>query len=144
MKEKCLEWQYSKTNGYGRWTKLINGKRKLAHRVLWEKENGKIPEGLELDHLCRNRSCVNLDHLEPVTRLENQRRSPISITTVNSKKSHCPRGHEYSQENTYRLSKNRRSCLICRRMWARYYYHTKQGNLNKFKGVKYEFTDKRI
>jgi hypothetical protein len=61
---------------------------------------------MELDHLCRNRACVRFDHLEPVTHVENVRRSPIG----NGAKTHCPQGHAYSPENTYQYSYGR----ICR------------------------------
>src|SRR6478752_5165546 len=66
----CWEWVGSvrKNDGYGRWSV---GKGTLAHRVIYEKMRGAVPKGLELDHLCRNRLCVNPDHLEPVTTREN-------------------------------------------------------------------------
>lgn len=62
--------------GYGAIAALVDGKWKMrrAHRVMWEMHVGEIPAGLELDHLCRNKGCVNPDHLEPVTRAENTRR----------------------------------------------------------------------
>lgn len=92
-------WQ----NGYGA---IANQKRDhLAHRVGYELLVGPIPEGLQLDHLCRNRRCVNPAHLEPVTNQENRRRYTVLIT-------HCPKGHPYDETNTYvRLGK--RNCRIC-------------------------------
>lgn len=67
----CWVWQRAKDQGgYGMSGK--NGKR--AHRTYYEANKGPIPEGMQLDHLCRNHSCVNPDHLEPVTNAENQRR----------------------------------------------------------------------
>jgi hypothetical protein len=80
----------------------------LAHRLSYQQHVGPIPAGLQLDHLCRVRACVNPTHLEPVTNAENQRRSPL----VNSAKTHCPKGHPYDEENTYRWRKARhcRSC----------------------------------
>jgi hypothetical protein len=70
----CWEWQWAKNRGgYGH-TRATDGRSIPAHRKMWEAVNGPVPEGLELDHLCRNRSCVNPAHLEPVTRGENARR----------------------------------------------------------------------
>lgn len=72
-KTGCWEWQrYLMPNGYGTLTR--NSKVQLAHRYYYEQEFGKIPTGKELDHLCRNRKCVNPNHLEPVTRTENAHR----------------------------------------------------------------------
>jgi hypothetical protein len=74
LKTGCWEWCGElSSNGYGRvWR---NNKRIAAHRAYYEQEVGPIPDGLQLDHLCRNRRCVNPDHLEPVTRTENQLRA---------------------------------------------------------------------
>lgn len=70
---ECIEWQgYITSNGYGR--AVHNGRAMGAHRFVWELQVGPIPPGLELDHLCCNRSCVNVKHLEPVTGTENKRR----------------------------------------------------------------------
>lgn len=68
----CHEWLKARNDrGYGT---TAAGEGRLAHRVIWERERGPVPAGLELDHLCRNRWCVNPDHLEPVTHKENMRR----------------------------------------------------------------------
>ncbi len=75
----CWAWRgYVGVNGYGQIG--IRGKRYLAHRVVWQREHGSIPEGLELDHLCRNTICVNPNHLEPVTHRENSSRAMLKIT----------------------------------------------------------------
>jgi hypothetical protein len=94
--------------GYG------NYENHRAHRLAYELLVGSIPEGLQLDHLCRVRLCVNPDHLEPVTPAEHARRSHWGA---------CRRGHPYTEANTYwtRGSRNCRACraLALRRMRAR-------------------------
>lgn len=106
---ECWEWMgHRTTNGYGRVT--INGKSHPVHRVTYTYFRGDIPAGLEIDHLCRNRACVNPNHLEPVTRLENMRRAAAVIT-------HCPKGHELSPANltAYGLKRGVRECRECHR-----------------------------
>lgn len=109
----CRLFQGALDDGYGRF--WINGKLGLAHRVAWELTYGPISPGLHLDHLCRNRSCVNPEHLEPVSHAENVLRGE-GITAVNARKTHCKRGHELTEENTYRRrDRNTRACIKCQR-----------------------------
>lgn len=78
----CWHWQ-GRINEQGYGLTSINGKNKVpAHRFIYERHKGVVPNGLELDHLCRVRDCVNPDHLEPVTHLENSRRGANSKLTV--------------------------------------------------------------
>lgn len=106
----CWEWTgYLNTNGYG--TVNIGNAPRLAHRVVWTVLVGPIPEGLELDHLCRVRHCVNPDHLEPVTNAENKRRG---MGNQHIRKTHCTRGHPLSGENLVVLLDGRRNCRACK------------------------------
>ena len=95
---------------------------KLTHRLAYEENIGPIPEGLELDHLCRNRSCCNPDHREAVTRRENIVRglSPSLTASRAAAITHCPHGHLYSPENTSSRKHSdgymRRYCLECRKI----------------------------
>ena len=88
-----------------------------AHRVAWELYRGPIPDGLVIDHTCRVKSCVNPDHLRPVTSAVNVTENSISLAALNKVKTHCPRGHEYTTENTLRMKRNDgRVCRTCKRM----------------------------
>ena len=101
----CLQWTGSiKTRwGYGQ---FHDGQRnRSAHRVAWEMANGYIPDGLTVDHLCRNTSCVRVSHMEIVTRRENYRRAVAART-------HGPNGHQYSEVGAY-VSRGKRSCKAC-------------------------------
>jgi hypothetical protein len=85
----------------------------LAHRVAWKMLRGPIQQGLEIDHLCRNRRCVNPDHMEPVTKAMNALRG-ISPPAINARKTACRRGHAFNAENTY-VWRGVRICRPCRR-----------------------------
>lgn len=97
--------------GYGRFKEAGRGGLvRLAHRIAYQLVVGPIPTGLQLDHLCRVRRCVNPAHLEPVTSAENTRRG----IHHNSNKTHCLLGHAYTAENTYTTPRGSRECRICR------------------------------
>lgn len=112
-KSGCWLWGGSlSTAGYGR---INTGEGNAsAHRILYSAFRGEIPRGLELDHLCRVRNCVNPFHLEPVTRSENMRRSPL-VGRWGKAKTHCPKGHEYAGDNLYVDKTGRRHCRECGR-----------------------------
>lgn len=107
----CWIWQGKLKDGYGRIR--VHGVIMRAHRYAWELYKGAIPDDKpHLDHLCRNRNCVNPMHLEPVTNLENTMRG-VSFAAVNARKTKCPQGHEYTPANTYVDGRNRRYCRAC-------------------------------
>ncbi len=112
LENGCWEWTGCKSNGYGQFG--INGKLIYAHRFAFELTQGQVPLGMELDHLCRNHSCVNPNHLEIVTHRENILRG-INVIATNSQVTHCPQGHPYDLLNTYFLPNGGRDCRICRR-----------------------------
>lgn len=85
----------------------------LGHRVVYEHFKGSVPEGLQLDHLCRDRGCVNPDHLEAVTPQVNQLRGD-SVSGKNARKTHCPKDHPLSGDNLYVDPKGKRRCRLCR------------------------------
>ena len=105
----CWVWLGGKSNGYAYfWFKDKNVK---AQRFSYALFMGDLPD-LPLDHLCRNRACVNPEHLEPVSTKENVLRG-IGITSKNFKKTYCKNGHAFSQKNTYFRPTGGRSCIIC-------------------------------
>jgi hypothetical protein len=114
----CIEWTAATDGtGYGKFQVEPghNGRLGQAHRWYYEHSVGPIPSSLHLDHLCRNRLCVNPEHLEPVTHQENILRG-VGPTAANAQKTHCPAGHEYSGDNLYVTpSTGSRLCRACRR-----------------------------
>ena len=127
MQSECIIWdKFIKPNGYGQIDR--NG---YAHRAAYEAAYGPIPEGLEIDHLCCVKSCVNPEHLEAVTHGENNRRA----WERRGKPTHCKHGHEFTPENTLINSRGYRGCRRCKndkRMAAYYASKTPQniGDLN--------------
>ena len=112
----CIEWIASlNSTGYGTFAAGDNT-TVMAHRWSYEHHAGPIPNGHDLDHLCRNRRCVNPDHLEPVTTSTNLLRG-VDVGQANTAKTHCPIGHPYSGDNLYvpPSRPNNRMCRACRR-----------------------------
>ncbi len=99
--------------GYGQFSADRRSRR--AHRWSYEHFVGPIPEGLEIDHLCRVRHCVNPSHLEPVTRSENMQRAPLRGRQRHAlTHTHCPYGHPYDEANTMRMPRRSgRRCRAC-------------------------------
>ena len=113
----CWLWEgFCDKDGYGRfWTGTTT---RFAHRFSYERNFGQVQAGLDLDHLCGVRCCVNPGHLQPVDHAENVRRGKGGPGLQRKKLSHCRRGHSYDQENTYRYG-TERFCRECRRMNVR-------------------------
>ena len=99
----CWLWTGRKNSrGYGQ----TGGPEQMAHRTAYVLVVGPIPDGLELDHLCRVRACVKPSHLEPVTHAENCRRAALART-------HCRQGHPYTKDNTIWIKGGGRDCKTC-------------------------------
>lgn len=115
----CWEWSGHKTDeGYGKvfGKDLCGATTKIAHRWMYECLVGPIPDGLEIDHLCRNRGCVNPSHLEPVTTRENVLRGD-GPPARNARKTHCRNGHPLTGDNVAHPggNLNKRRCRMCYR-----------------------------
>lgn len=154
----CWRWLATTSSGYGIFSLKIDGRWRAikAHRVSYTVARGEIPAGLELDHLCRNRWCVNPEHLEAVTTQINTIRGN-GATGRNARKTHCPSGHEYTDDNIFWrktkygttgrecrqcvLAANRRKCLVedgvpCHFCGGRYQHRRAlRVHLGKFHGV---------
>ncbi len=113
---ECWEWLGAKSDGYGRLK--VDGRACRAHRFAYELLVGPIPDEMTLDHLCRNRACVNPAHLEIVTNKDNVLRGE-GVTAENAIKTHCVHGHEFTDENTYVIKTGPkaggRECRTCHR-----------------------------
>jgi len=115
----CWIWQrYIQQHGYGvAWVKG-EGRKVVAHRVVYEELVGPVPSGMELDHLCEVRCCVNPAHLRPASHRENTLRGN-GVASRNIMKTHCPQGHPYDEQNTRYVEGGRRRCRACLRQQKR-------------------------
>ena len=120
--ETCWLWALPVTGRYARFK--LSGSDRQAHRVAYEWANGPVPDGLEIDHLCRVRHCVRPSHLEAVTHTENLRRGN-GWSGRNVRKTHCPQEHPYSPGNTYTLKHGGRRCKTCAKLATRKYLRKK-------------------
>lgn len=115
LKGPCHVFRGHKSKlGYGQLN--VNGRLTGSHRLAWVQKHGPIPEGLYIDHMCRNPSCCNVDHLRLVTPRVNALENNDSFAAINARKTHCPKGHEYTPKNTIvreRGAKTGRECRIC-------------------------------
>jgi hypothetical protein len=112
----CWNWPRAKVRkGYG----VVHYQRKqhYTHRVMYEAAKGEIPNGLQIDHLCRNTSCCNPDHLDAVSPKENTRRADAARggQRMLRRGSHCPHGHAFTNSNTYVDQRGQISCRECRK-----------------------------
>ena len=121
----CWLWTgATNPKGYGHIGR--NGRTLYVHRVVYETLVAPIPDGLTIDHLCHVRTCVNPQHLEPITRAANTLRSWTGPSAVNARKTHCPRGHEYSPANTIVNNRGERVCRECNRADAARRYQARR------------------
>lgn len=132
----CWLWTASlHKDGYGQCR--IIGKTMLAHRVAYFLLNGPIAKGLEFDHLCRVRRCVNPDHLEPVTHKVNVLRG-LSFSALHAKKPYCIRGHQLKILRKGKEALGWRECLVCKKQLARVYNTENADKIKKAKRENYQ------
>lgn len=125
--EGCWQWTGGLSDGYG--TVYMNGANRRSHRAAYLILVGPVPDGLDLDHLCRNRACCNPEHLEPVTRSVNSLRGigPELARQRRRAITHCAQGHEFTEESVNK--KGYRGCRTCQRASSLRYLARKRAAL---------------
>ena len=128
--DACWPWRggYA-SNGYGSFTPVKGLPPVRTHRFAYEMAKGPIPAGLVIDHLCRNKACVNPEHLEAVPQGENIRRGsgPRITRARHATKTHCIRGHAFTPDNTYIKPNGSRACKACKAASSRRRAATPEG-----------------
>lgn len=120
----CWLWEAVVNNsGYGFIHKTGNPVKAGAHRVSWELHRGPIPDGWDVDHTCRNRFCVNPDHLEPKTRLDNLACGQ-TLVAIQVSRAHCQAGHPYDDNTS--VYRGKRRCRDCARQWSMKSYYRRK------------------
>lgn len=110
---ECILWDGTlNAEGYGHMHS--EDKKAYAHRVVYAEVHGPIPPGMVIDHLCRSKNCINVEHMQAVTIKENTLRGN-SPAARQARQTHCKRGHEFTPVNTYRHKDGRRECRECTR-----------------------------
>ena len=139
--DTCWLWTGSKVGGYGVYsTGATRGLEEQAHRFAWQALVGEIPEAMELDHICGIRNCVNPGHLQLVEQGFN-RKQGLKVARANQKaRTHCKRGHEYTDENTYIEREGWRRCKSCQALSQKEYHERKRVAKTHCKRG-HEFTD---
>ena len=125
----CWLFENLGAEGYGHF--YVDRRPKLAHRWAYEHLVGPVPNDLELDHLCRNRACVNPGHLDPVPHSVNILRGD-SFAATNAAKTHCLRGHSFDAANTYEHG-GKRLCRACQAERCRAYRARKRARRTTLK-----------
>lgn len=120
---ECWEWKGGRVQKNGRGKFLLNGKDMYVHRASYLLFVGELEFGKHVHHLCDNRKCVRPDHLQALSNTDHQKVESVDggVAQRQRDKTHCPRGHEYTEENTYHSAKGRH-CRTCKR--ERFYEET--------------------
>jgi hypothetical protein len=119
----CWNWQgYKNIKGYGRMMGMAD-RLMLTHVLAYTLKYGPVPKDMVVHHRCENPACCNVNHLEALTVMEHNHRSPRALAFIHGNKTHCPRGHEYTEENTLWCKRSNacgerqfRQCRVCHRM----------------------------